>query len=170
MADILFLAGKARGKLQHQASRKDPNIRLILGHAQLLDSLVMELSARKSTWSEEDAQEDDNDVDVDVGPEGGRCYPELEDSDDSDSESSDPDSDSDSDDSDLGPDWNSFEDFEQEGPGDWCEESGDDCADAESKAGDLAPMEFYQWEMAKPLAGGRPIQIGVHEARDEIES
>jgi len=31
-------------------------------------------------------------------------------------------------------------------------------------------MEFYQWEMAKPLACGRPIQVSVHEARDEIES
>jgi len=174
MADIFFLAGKARGKLQQQAARKDPKIRLILGHAQLLDSLVMELSelsARKSTWSEEDAQEDDNEVDVDVGPEGGRCYPEFEDSEDSDSDSSDSDSDSDSDDSDLGPDWNSFEDFESEGgPGDWYEESGDDCADAESRAGDLAPMEFYQWKISKPLAGGRPIQISVHEALDEIES
>ena len=154
MADIYFLAGRARGKLVQQASSKDPDIRRILGHARLLDSLVMELSARQSTWSEKDAQEEDNHVDA--GPEGGRCYPELEDSDDSDSDSSD---------SDSGSEWHSYEDFEQEGPGDWYEETCDDSADAESKASDLAPMEFYQWEMAKP-----PIQVHVHEARDEIES
>ena len=168
MADIYFLAGRARGKLVQQASSKDPDIRRILGHARLLDSLVMELSARQSTWSEKDAQEEDNHVDA--GPEGGRCYPELEDSDDSDSDSSDSDSNSDSEDSDSGSEWHSYEDFEQEGPGDWYEETCDDSADAESKTSDLAPMEFYQWEVAKSLAGGRPIQVSVHEARDEIES
>jgi hypothetical protein len=174
MADIYSLAGRARGKLVQQASRKDPDMRRILGHAKLLDSLVMELSVGESTWNENEAQDE-----VVAGSEGGRCYPkDFLDSDDSDSDSeSDSDSDSDSDwdsdtdsdmDSDSSSERHSDEDFEKEGPGDFSyEESCDDCG-AESTARDWAQMEF--WETAKPIVGGRHIQVSVDEARDEIES
>lgn len=39
-----FLAHKARGKLSHEAARPDHNLRLLVGHANLLDSLMLELA------------------------------------------------------------------------------------------------------------------------------
>jgi len=38
------LAHQARGKLSHEASRHDHNLRLLVGHANLLDSLMIHLS------------------------------------------------------------------------------------------------------------------------------
>lgn len=39
-----YLAHTARGKLSHEASRSDHNLRLLVGHANLLDSLMLELA------------------------------------------------------------------------------------------------------------------------------
>jgi hypothetical protein len=39
-----YLAHKARAKLSHEAGRSDHNLRLLVGHANLLDSLMMELA------------------------------------------------------------------------------------------------------------------------------
>ncbi|KAL9105943.1 MAG: hypothetical protein Q9227_008967 [Pyrenula ochraceoflavens] len=39
-----FLAHTARGKLSKEASRSDHNLRLLVGHANLLDSLMLDLS------------------------------------------------------------------------------------------------------------------------------
>ncbi|TAQ86284.1 hypothetical protein B7494_g5407 [Chlorociboria aeruginascens] len=40
-----FLAHTARGKLSSEAARADHNLRLLVGHANLLDSLMLELAA-----------------------------------------------------------------------------------------------------------------------------
>jgi hypothetical protein len=39
-----YLAHTARGKLSYEASRSDHNLRLLVGHANLLDSLMLELA------------------------------------------------------------------------------------------------------------------------------
>jgi hypothetical protein len=39
-----YLAHTARGKLSHEAARSDHNLRLLVGHANLLDSLMLELA------------------------------------------------------------------------------------------------------------------------------
>ncbi|KAL1862780.1 hypothetical protein VTK73DRAFT_6654 [Phialemonium thermophilum] len=39
-----FLAHKARAKLSHEAARPDHNLRLLVGHANLLDSLMLDLA------------------------------------------------------------------------------------------------------------------------------
>lgn len=39
-----FLAHKARAKLSHEAGRPDHNLRLLVGHANLLDSLMLDLA------------------------------------------------------------------------------------------------------------------------------
>ena len=154
MADVYSLAGRVRGKLAQEASRKDPDIRRVLSHALLLDSLVTELSMIEFTRNENGARDEV------VGSEGDSCDPE--DSDDSDSDS---DTDS-STDSDSGSEWHSSEDFDQEAPEDFGYESCDDCgAYAESAALDWARMEF--WETAKPIAGGTPIQVSVQEVNNE---
>lgn len=109
MADIYLLATRARGKLSQEASRKDPNLRQLLGHAKVLDSLFIELSAAESMCYENNAQDE-----VIVGTEEDRGDPKDSDADsDSDSESdsesdldlgSDSDSDSETDsDTDSGP-------------------------------------------------------------------
>ena len=48
-----FLAHTARGKLSSEASRADHNLRLLVGHANLLDSLMLELAEaeqEQETW------------------------------------------------------------------------------------------------------------------------
>jgi len=44
IAQTYFLAHKARAKLSSEAARPDHNLRLLVGHANLLDSLMMELA------------------------------------------------------------------------------------------------------------------------------
>ncbi|KAK4106870.1 hypothetical protein N658DRAFT_491492 [Parathielavia hyrcaniae] len=44
IAQTYFLAHKARAKLSSQAARPDHNLRLLVGHANLLDSLMLELA------------------------------------------------------------------------------------------------------------------------------
>ncbi|KAG7293981.1 hypothetical protein NEMBOFW57_004042 [Staphylotrichum longicolle] len=44
IAQTYFLAYKARAKLSSEAARPDHNLRLLLGHANLLDSLILELA------------------------------------------------------------------------------------------------------------------------------
>jgi hypothetical protein len=39
-----YLAHTARGKLSHEAAKSDHNLRLLVGHANLLDSLMLELA------------------------------------------------------------------------------------------------------------------------------
>ena len=39
-----FLAHKARAKLSNEAARPDHNLRLLVGHANLLDSLMLDLA------------------------------------------------------------------------------------------------------------------------------
>ncbi|KAF3770129.1 hypothetical protein M406DRAFT_354271, partial [Cryphonectria parasitica EP155] len=39
-----YLAHKARAKLSHEAAMPDHNLRLLVGHANLLDSLMLELA------------------------------------------------------------------------------------------------------------------------------
>jgi hypothetical protein len=106
MADISSFAERVRGKLTQEASRKDPHLRRVLGHAKLLDYLFIELSATESTWNESDDHDE-----VVVGSEEDRC--DHKDSDDSDSDSdsdldcdSETDLDTDSDtNSDSGSEW-----------------------------------------------------------------
>jgi hypothetical protein len=169
MGDIYSLAERVRGKLTLAASRGDPDLRRVLGHARLLDSLFNELS--ESTKNGNGAQDE-------VVAGSGRCdLGDLDDSDpdsDSDSDSnsdSDSDSETDSDsDSDSDSEWRSYADFRRGGPGDFSyKQSGDDSgADMEREARDWPVLEF--WETAKSIAAGRPIQVSVHEALDEIES
>ena len=48
-----YLAHKARGKLSSEAARPDHNLRLLVGHANLLDSLMLELAEaeqEQETW------------------------------------------------------------------------------------------------------------------------
>lgn len=48
-----FLAHTARGKLSSEAARPDHNLRLLVGHANLLDSLMLELAdaeAEQESW------------------------------------------------------------------------------------------------------------------------
>lgn len=162
MADIYSFAERVRGKLTQEASRKDPHLRRVLGHAKLLDDLLIELSATESTWNNESDAQDE----AVVGSEEDRCDPE--DSDDSDSDSdadldwgsdsdSDSETDSDSDpdsDSDSSSEWRSYAYYS---------------ADVESAARDWAQIEC--WKAAKPIiADGRPIEVSVQEVRDEIET
>lgn len=44
LTQTYFLAHTARGKLSKEASRSDHNLRLLVGHANLLDSLMLDLS------------------------------------------------------------------------------------------------------------------------------
>lgn len=44
IAQTYFLAHKARAKLSYEAARPDHNLRLLVGHANLLDSLMLELA------------------------------------------------------------------------------------------------------------------------------
>src|ERR1700759_4741980 len=39
-----FLAHSARGKLSKEAARADPDLRLLVGHANILDSLMLDLA------------------------------------------------------------------------------------------------------------------------------
>ncbi|PVH68296.1 hypothetical protein DL98DRAFT_522847 [Cadophora sp. DSE1049] len=157
MTDISSLAERVHGKLTQEATRKDPDLRRVLGHAKLLDSLFIELSATESTWNESDAHEK-----VVVGSEEDRC--DHEDSDDSDSDS---DSDSDLDwasDSDSDSDTDSDSDSDSDSGSEWRAYACS--ADVES-----AVRDWTRWEAAKPLQllGERTIKVGVQEVRDEIE-
>ena len=154
MADISSFAERVRGKLTQEASRKDPHLRRVLGHAKLLDYLFIELSATESTWNESDDHDE-----VVVGSEEDRC--DHKDSDDSDSDS----------DSDL--DWASDSDSDSETDLDTDSDTNSDSgsewracsADVESIARDWA-----RWEAAKPIVGERPIKVSVQEVRGEIET
>lgn len=44
LTQTYFLAHKARGKLSNEAGRPDHNLRLLVGHANLLDSLMLDLA------------------------------------------------------------------------------------------------------------------------------
>jgi hypothetical protein len=44
IAQTYFLAHKARAKLSYEAARPDHNLRLLVGHANLLDSLMLDLA------------------------------------------------------------------------------------------------------------------------------
>lgn len=44
LTQTYFLAHKARAKLSHEAARPDHNLRLLVGHANLLDSLMLDLA------------------------------------------------------------------------------------------------------------------------------
>jgi hypothetical protein len=44
LTQTYFLAHKARGKLSHEAARPDHDLRLLVGHANLLDSLMLDLA------------------------------------------------------------------------------------------------------------------------------
>jgi hypothetical protein len=44
LTQTYFLAHKARGKLSHEAAQPDHNLRLLVGHANLLDSLMLDLA------------------------------------------------------------------------------------------------------------------------------
>jgi hypothetical protein len=53
VSQTYFLAHTARGKLSSEASRADHNLRLLVGHANLLDSLMLELAEaeqEQETW------------------------------------------------------------------------------------------------------------------------
>lgn len=53
IAQTFHLARRARGKLSFEASRSDHNLRLLVGHANLLDSLMIHLSeaeAEQERW------------------------------------------------------------------------------------------------------------------------
>ena len=82
-----FLAHSARGKLSKEASRADHNLRLLVGHANLLDSLMLDLASAEqeqeqwfnkslsqseeaveepeADWEAADAEESDSDSDYD---------------------------------------------------------------------------------------------------------
>lgn len=68
------LAHTARGKLSKEANRADHDLRLLVGHANLLDSLTLELAEaqreqehwfNQTVWLAEDVIEDDDDDDSD---------------------------------------------------------------------------------------------------------
>ncbi len=97
-----YLAHSARGKLANEASRADHNLRLLVGHANLLDSLMLDLaeaeqeqeswfnqSVKKATRSEEPKHIQWADAVVEDPEEDW----EAEDADSSDSSDSDYDSD-----------------------------------------------------------------------------
>ena len=56
IAQTYFLAHKARAKLSSEAARPDHNLRLLVGHANLLDSLMLELAdaeRQQESWFNE---------------------------------------------------------------------------------------------------------------------
>lgn len=157
MPDVYSFALRARGKLAQEASRKDPNLRTLLGHAQLLDRLCFELSTTESTWIESDAQDE-----VTGDSEEDRSNPQ--DSDDSDSDS----------DSDL--DWGSDSDSDSENDSDT--DSDEEWfsytygADVENTARDWA--QAVEGKSTTPLADltGGPLEVTccVQEVWDAIET
>jgi hypothetical protein len=86
-----FLAHSARGKLSKEASRADHDLRLLVGHANLLDSLMLDLASAEqeqeqwftkslsqseqaveepqADWEADDAEESDSDSDSDSDEE-----------------------------------------------------------------------------------------------------
>lgn len=156
--DLYTLAEKARGHLAREASQKNLNIRRILGHAQLLDTLVAELTVL-DFFSEEDCPQDMTVVD------GAKCNCDAEGAEDiylnsepdsSDSSDSDWDSDSDTEsesesdsesDSDPDSEWQFSEDFNPEVPEacyySKCCDDLDAYVYAESAALDWAEREFW---------------------------
>ncbi|SPQ26009.1 430f1f8a-dc69-46e2-b89d-129eaae54845 [Thermothielavioides terrestris] len=109
IAQTYFLAHKARAKLSSEAARPDHNLRLLVGHANLLDSLMLELAdaereqeswfnqsvrgASRSTSEERHIQWADT-----IAEEPEHDWQAEDAESDSDSSSSDSDSDSDFDD------------------------------------------------------------------------
>jgi hypothetical protein len=156
MKDLYYLAENARGRLAREASKGNLNIRKILGHAQLLDTLVAEVSVLDYFQEDHDAQVSARECEIEVE--------EVEDADlDSESDSSDSDSDWDSDsdmdleldpETDSASEWYSSDECNQEVPKPYeeCHENSDDCvASADDAALDWAEREY--WEMANKIAG-----------------
>lgn len=135
------------GKLTQEASRKDPNLRCVLGHANLLDSFFIKLLALESTYNESDAYDK-----VVVRSEEDKC--DYEDSDDSDTDSDL--------DSDL--DWASDSDSDLDNDSDLDSDSGSEWrAYACSPDVESAARDWTRWEAAKakPIIGERPIKVSV---------
>lgn len=94
-----YLAHKARAKLSREAAQADHDLRLLVGHANLLDSLMLELAG-----AEQEQERRFNQSVRGAGKAAGRCVQwadriaeQAEEELDSDSSNSDSDSDSDSD-------------------------------------------------------------------------
>ncbi|KAI2642819.1 hypothetical protein GGS21DRAFT_499780 [Xylaria nigripes] len=59
ISQTYFLAHKARAKLSSEAARPDHNLRLLVGHANLLDSLMLDLAAaerEQESWFNQSAR------------------------------------------------------------------------------------------------------------------
>ena len=104
-----FLAHSARGKLSKEASRSDHNLRLLVGHANLLDSLMLDLASAEQEqeqwftksvsqseevveepeedWEAEDA--DDSDSDAESVEEAAQEYQSRNEDDEEDFEEDD---------------------------------------------------------------------------------
>ena len=88
-----FLAHSARGKLSREAARPDHDLRLLVGHANMLDSLMLDLAnaeQEQERWfnnivngsSSEEEEEKSNSKPVDTIPEEVEEEEEQEESDD----------------------------------------------------------------------------------------
>jgi hypothetical protein len=189
-SETFSLIGRARQKLEHEATRNDPDVRRVLGHARLLDSLFSELSTViKPTWNESDAQDEHPEaVEGSTSTKTGcgaehvdKSEPEAgsDSSSDSDSDSdldwldSSVDSDTDSDDSHGDPDSDSDSNSDSDSDSESDPNPGLEWhpyhygAELERAARDWAQMQCSA--TAKPIAvGGQLPQVRVRE--DEIES
>lgn len=151
---VYMLAGRARYKLAQEASCSDPDLRLAVGHANLLDSLNAKLIRMGFTWDDSDAE--DGEIAESRSPDSSD--PEY--SAGSDTESfTNSDSESDSSDSECEP----AEDFSYE---ESCDGYGayPDRKDVESEANDWVGAGF--WAMAKTYAGKAPILVTVQEVSE----
>ena len=146
MAYICSLTEIARGNLAQAASRKDVDLRRVLGHAILLDTLIAEHLMLKSMWDEKGFQ---NEVE---GSEEHDCDPEDSDSDTDSDWDSDTDSDSGSDPY-SGPEWHE-EDFNQKIPEDFSDKGfcNDNTAYPESVEID---WHSGKWQQQNEFAAGR---------------
>lgn len=151
MADVYSFAERVQDNLTQVAARKHVDLRRILGHARLLDTLVAELSVLDTVWDENGV----HDEDAAVGSEGHDCDSEDSDSDsDSDSDwDSDTDSDSETDsDPDSGSEWPFSEDFNQKIPEDFSHEK---CCDESTACPKTAQLDWDSGKFQNDVAGER---------------
>ncbi|KAK0657830.1 hypothetical protein B0T16DRAFT_69101 [Cercophora newfieldiana] len=130
-ATASILRRQARNKLSQEASLRDPDLRRLVGHANLIDDLCIRTSLEVRGWNEDEdeggADVEDNDEDAILNDEGDspRLYKDEdgEDDPDDDTESSESEEDSDDSSSDDSDEWWD----EPLSPTDIQPESGDGC-------------------------------------------
>jgi hypothetical protein len=98
LTQTYFVASQARTKLGREASRPDHNLRLLVGHANLLDSLMMELADaehEQEAWFNETVRKADKETSKRTHIQWADTIEEDEEEDDASSDASDSDSDDD---------------------------------------------------------------------------